>query len=253
MAIFIPKKQKLTDPGILVSESSGKTLYNRSLEGGFMDRRDSIIQKALRGLRPSRWKEKEPTKAYTVKGAEALTTMQAAGTSFGTFTTAKTVLNVQTLLNLPPGDLFWYIGKQLRITVVGGLGTLVTTPGTVTFQNMIGANIAFTTGAIQLNATAHTNLPFWLDILLTVQVLGSGTTAKFMGVGRAQGIMFTLTAAQTDAVNTGGIFSAPATAPAQGAGFDSTITNVLDFFTAFSISSASNTVQLATYIVEALN
>src|SRR5262249_1197037 len=110
-----------------------------------------------------------------------------------------------------------------------------------------------TTGNIQLNATAHTLLPWWLDILLTVRALGSGTNANFMGMGRIQGVMFTLTAGQTDDANTPGIFSAPATSPAVGAGFDSTVCNVLDFWWGFSISSASNRVKTELYLVEALN
>ena len=102
---------------------------------------------------------------------ETITRQAAAGTSFGTYTTAKTVINPQALVTIPAG---WFeIGKMLRIRVMGGIGTLVTTPGTITFQVMIGAVIAFTSGAIQLNATAHTALPFDLEILLTCRAVGS--------------------------------------------------------------------------------
>ena len=183
---------------------------------------------------------------------ETLAVQQAAGTLFNTFSTAKSVINPQALYTLPPG--FWsQPGKAMRITVAGGLSNIVTTPGTVTFQVMLGSNIAFTTGAIQLNATAHTLLPFWLDILLTCRAVGSGTSANLMGMGKLNGVMFTLTAAQVDAVNTQGEFSAPATAPAVGAGFDSTIANVLDFWTGFSVNNAGNGVQIQSYLAEALN
>jgi hypothetical protein len=74
-----------------------------------------------------------------------------------------------------------------------------------------------------------------------------------MGGGILQGIHFTLTAGQTDAVNTAGAFAVPATAPAVGTGFDSTIANTMDFFVGFSISNAGNGVQVQQYIVEALN
>jgi hypothetical protein len=142
---------------------------------------------------------------------------------------------------------------MLRVRVKGGIGTLVTTPGTITFQVMMGSVVAWTSGAIQLNATAHTNLPFSLDVDLRLDTAGSGTTAKFLGIGVLNGIMFTLTAGQTDGVNSSASMMVPATAPAVGTGFDSTIANVLDFWTGFSISSASNTVQIYTYTVEALN
>ena len=182
---------------------------------------------------------------------ETIARQVAAGTSFGTYTTAKTVINPQALVTIPAG---WFeIGKMLRIRVMGGIGTLVTTPGTITFQVMIGAVIAFTSGAIQLNATAHTDLPFDLEILLTCRAVGSGTSANLMGMGHLRGIMFTLTAAQVDGVNSSASMMVPATTPAVGTGFDSTIANILDFFTGFSISSASNTVTVDSYLVESLN
>lgn len=184
---------------------------------------------------------------------QTLVSQQGAGTSFGTFTTAKTVINTQALYVIPAGDQFWKIGKRLRIIVYGGLGSLVTTPGTVTFQVMVGAAIAFTTGAIQLNATAHTNLPFQLQIDLTVRALGSGTNANAMGQAVAVGKMFTVTAGQTDGANSNTVIMAPATAPAVGAGFDSTIANILDFWTGFSISDAANTVKIEQYTVEDMN
>src|SRR3990167_8971636 len=182
---------------------------------------------------------------------ELLVTQTAAGTSFGTFTTAKTVINPQALFTFPAG--FFSIGKRLNIRVQGGVGTLVTTPGTMVFQVMIGSVIAFTTGNIQLNATAHTDLPFWLDIDLTCRAVGSGTSANLMGQGKLGGVMFTLTAGQTDAANTSGLFMVPTTTPTVGTGFDSTIANVLDFFVGFSISNAANTITVDQYSVESLN
>jgi len=182
---------------------------------------------------------------------EMIASQNAVGTAFGTFTTAKTVILPTALVSLPPNYLT--VGKMLRVRVRGGIGTLVTTPGTVTFQFMMGAIVAWTSGAIQLNATAHTNLPFSLDLDLRVDTTGNATTAKFLGIGTLTGIMFTLTAGQVDGVNSSATMMVPATAPAVGTGFDSTIANVLDFFVGFSISNAANTVQIYTYTVEALN
>lgn len=171
----------------------------------------------------------------------------AGGTSFGTFTTAKTVINPQALYVIPAGEL--YIGKSINIVVQGGIGTLVTTPGTITFQSMIGSAIAFTTGAIQLNATAHTNLPFWLDIHMTVRAVGNSTNGNAMGQAKVEGIMFTTTAGQTDGANSQSVLLAPNTAPAVGAGFDTTTAQILDFFAGFSISNAANTVKIEQYKV----
>ena len=182
---------------------------------------------------------------------EILVAAQAAGTNFTNYTTAKTVLPSGCLYTFPAN--YFTIGKTLRITVAGGLSNIVTTPGTFVLQVMLGSVIAFTTGNIQLNATAHTALPFWLDILLTCRAVGASTSANLMGMGRLQGIQPTLTAAQTDAVNTGGIFSAPATAPAVGTGWDSTAAQTLDFFCGFSIANGGNGIQVQHYLVESLN
>lgn len=185
---------------------------------------------------------------------EALVTQIAAGTLLNTYTTAKSVINPQALVVLPAG--YWTIGKTLRIKVWGGISNIVTTPGTITFQVQLGptANIvAFTSGAIQLNATAHTTLPFELEIMLTCRSVGSVTAATLMGIGRLNGIMFTLTAAQVDGINSSATMLVPAAAPAVGTGFDSTVTNILDFWAGFSISNAGNGIQVQNYVVEALN
>ena len=182
---------------------------------------------------------------------ETIVAQHAAGSLFNTYTTAKTVIPATSLITLPANYI--KIGTSFEITVVGALSNIVTTPGTVVMQCMMGSIVAFTTGSIQLNATAHTLLPFRLDVLLTCRTVGPTTSAAFMGTGRLGGIHFTLTAAQVDAVNTGGSFAAPATAPTVGTGFDSTITNVLDFWTGFSISDAGNGVRIDQYFVKSLN
>lgn len=185
---------------------------------------------------------------------ETLTTQQAIGTIFDTYTTSKSVINPQALYTFPPN--YFAPGRCLEIMVGGALNTLVTTPGTITFEVKLGptANIvAFSSGAIQMNATAHTLLPFYLEMRMTCRAVGSGTSANIVGLGRLGGVMFTLTAAQVDDLNTPGLFLVPATTPGVGAGFDSTISNILDFWAGFSISSASNRIRVDQYIVKSLN
>jgi hypothetical protein len=187
---------------------------------------------------------------------ETLTYQIAAGTLLNTFTTAKSIINPQAVYVMPPG--FMSIGKILRVTAMLGVSNIVTTPGTMTYQVQVGPAVpatiaAFSTGAIQLNATAHTTLPVWLQILLTCRSVGSGTGCQLMGQGTIHGIMPTITAGQVDGVNTQAVLMAPATAPALGTGFDSTVANVLDFFGAFSISNAGNGMQVQQYMVESLN
>lgn len=185
---------------------------------------------------------------------ETIVTQQAVGTIFDTYTTSKSIINPQALYTLAPG--FFSPGKSIEIDLDGAMTTLVTTPGLVFFEVKLGPTsniIAFTTGQVQMNATAHTLLPFTLNVRLTCRANGSGTSANLIGQGRLGGTMFTLTAGQVDNVNTPGLFMAPATAPAVGTGFDSTISNVLDLWAGWTISSASNRVQVFQYTVKSLN
>lgn len=191
---------------------------------------------------------------------ETLMNIGVAGTLLNTYTTAVSVIPAQALYTLPPNYL--QIGKSFRVTVLGGLSNIVTTPGTTTMQINMGSIAAFSTGAIQLNATAHVVLPFRLEAYLTMRSVGTGTTATFMGQGVLTGVHFTVTIAATDAwgrVSAADaavshvVLNVPVAAPAVGAGFNSTIANILDFFLGFSISNVGNGVQVQQYFVEALN
>jgi hypothetical protein len=182
---------------------------------------------------------------------ETLTTQEAAGTLFNTYTTAKTVINPQALAVLPAG--FFKIGRAMRIFVAGALSNIVTTPGLVNFQVKVGSAVVFDSGNIQLNASAHTLLPFWLDVLLTCRAVGAGSAANLIGQGSITGLMFTRTAGQTDDAQGHQTLLVPQTAPAVGAGFDSTIANVLDLWAGFTISNAGNGVQVHQYKAVSLN
>jgi hypothetical protein len=182
---------------------------------------------------------------------ETLAVQRAAGGTFNTFTTAKTVINPDALWSMPANYL--EIGKQLMVKVSGSISNIVTTPGTMNFQLKIGSVAAFDTGALQLNATAHTTLPFYLEFLLTCRAVGSGTSANLMGLAQASGKMFTATAGQTDSAQDMPTLLAPATAPAVGTGFDSTIANTVDLWAGFSISNIGNQIQVQQYSLISMN
>lgn len=235
---------------------TGINLYNAdtaSLTATFRihDGTDTWAQTAVT-VNPGQTMQWTPAQGWTTPQqtfpAGRLVTMGTAGTAFGTFTTAKTVLPAAAVPTLPAG--FFTVGKTLEINVMGGISNIVTTPGLIAFQVMVGAVIAFTTGNIQLNATAHTLLPFWVRILMTCRAVGATTAANCLGMATAVGVMFTNTAAQVDGANTNTIKNVPATAPAVGTGFDSTIANTLDLFVGFTISDAANVVQIQQYTVD---
>lgn len=180
---------------------------------------------------------------------QTLAAQQAAGALFNTYTTAKTVINAQALYTLPAGTL--KIGDQLKVDVRGAISNIVTTPGTITMQVMFGSIIVFTTGAMQMSSTAHTTIPFHLDVLLTCRAIGPTTSANFMGQGTIHSQTVNATAV-ADGTQTHTTLLAPNTAPAVGTGFDSTIANIIDFWTGFSINNAGNGVQVQQYNVSLL-
>lgn len=188
-----------------------------------------------------------PNQAFAV----AVVTQEAAGTAFPSFTTAKSVINQSNLYPLYPN--FFKPGQKVRITVCGALSNIVTTPGTVVLQVMLGSVIVWSSGNIQLNASAHTLLPFKLVIELTCQLANTavgGAVAKLMGLGLLTGVMFTKTAGQTDSVQGDQSIVVPVTAPALGTAFDSTVSQTLDLFAGFSISNAGNGIRIDQYDVE---
>ena len=175
-----------------------------------------------------------------------------------TYTTAKSVFGVDgtdqsasAKYTLPPN--FWYPGRTVSINLRGDLSNIVTTPGTITFQVMLGAVIAWTSGAINFSTTAHTRLPFWLDLDLTCQVDGGGTQAKLMGQGQIQSQCVSNTSAADSVASSIPSLLLPNTTPAQGTGFDSTASQKLDVFAGFSVSNAGNGIAVRQYRLRSMN
>lgn len=181
---------------------------------------------------------------------ETLVAQTAAGTALNTFTTPVSLLPAQALFTFPAG--FFTVGRLVRITATGSISNIVTTPGNIVFQAMLGAVIAFTTGNLPLSTTAHTTLPFFLSVLLTCRSVGSGTSATLLG----QGTLISQCVARTavaDEAYTSAALTVPQTAPAVGTGFDSTAAQQLDLFGGFTISDVGNQLQVHQYLVESLN
>lgn len=182
---------------------------------------------------------------------ETIASQVAAGTLLNTYTAAKSVINPTALVTLPPNYL--YPGKQFRITVLGGISNVVTAQPTFTFQVMMGTIVVHTSGAILTTTTAHTIIPFKYVVDMRVDSIGSGTAAKFLAQGVLEGIMFVMAGAVADPTTGITRIMCPNTAPAVGTGFDSTISNILDFWTGISVSNAGNGIQVFEYYAEALN
>lgn len=189
---------------------------------------------------------------------QAVSFIGAAGTNYNTYTTAKSVLTSATSTAASAGFVktpanFFQNGTMLEIDIHAAVSNRVTGPDTFTVNVMVGSVIAFTSGAINLTTTAHTNIPVWGKILLTCRSIGNGTLATLVGQSIWQGQPIAMASGLADGAANTGWAMAPNTAPAVGTGFDSTVDNTLDLFVAQSVSNAGNGFQLHQYIVKSPN
>ena len=160
--------------------------------------------------------------------------------------TATSILTGSALATIPAGAL--QIGSLLKVTLRGRVSTVVTTPGTLTLDLRIGGVVVSAFGAVALNTTAQVNAHWEATLIAVVRATGSGTAANALCTGN-----FTSRAVVgSPAVGVGGIGEVmlPDTAPAVGAGFDSTLALPINVFAAWSVASASNSIQVHQALIE---
>lgn len=184
---------------------------------------------------------------------QTLKTQHAAGTLLNTYTTAKSVINAQAQLIIPGG--FLQLGDMLHVRASGGISNVITTQVQFTFQMMMGPAtpatiIIHASQALLTTNVAHTLIPFVYDVWMRLDSEGSGTTAKFLSQAQLNGIMFPISGNVADPTLTTGMILCPATAPAVGTGFDSTVANYFDFFVGIQTSAAGNGIQVYQYSVD---
>jgi hypothetical protein len=185
---------------------------------------------------------------------ETLMTQQGDGPSLSASTAATSILLGAAKLTLPPG-YFGTIGKAVRITAYGRVSNIVTTPGTLTLDVRMGPTsniVVFNGGAMQLSTTAHTTVPWRMQVDLTCRSIGNSTTATLFGQGVMTSQALSLTAV-ADSTTTPATLLLPNSTPAVGTGFDSTVAMVVDLFATFSINNAGNLIQTHGYFFESLN
>src|SRR5271154_4357852 len=105
--------------------------------------------------------------------AWTLITAQGDGGAL-TNTTPASILPTQAKFTLPAN--FLSIGTTLRVRSAGRISTVVTTPGTFTFDIRFGAVIVATSPAFALNVVAQTNVTWVLQWDLTCRAVGGGTS-----------------------------------------------------------------------------
>jgi hypothetical protein len=183
-----------------------------------------------------------------------LITAQVDGAALASSTTPTSLLPAAARYTLP-ANFFSQVGDSIRVKASGRVSTLTAVPGTLTLDVRLGTVatpiIVFNGGTMALDVTAQVNASWLFEALLTCRAIGSGTSANLIGVGT----FVSRASLGNAAVATSGVFVTilPDTAPAVGTGFDSTITNVVDFFGTWSVSNAANSITLHQFGLESLN
>ena len=128
------------------------------------------------------------------------------------------------------------IGSYLKISLRGRISTVVTTPGTLTFDLRLGSTIISAFGAIPLNVTAQVNASWEATFMALVRSVGSGTGANALCTGNFSSRALI----GSPAASAGGIgeMMLPDTAPVVGTGFDSSVAQSLNVFATWSVASA---------------
>ena len=180
---------------------------------------------------------------------ETLVTAQSAGAALASSVAATSLLPTAAVYTLPSN--WFYIGRMLRLRASGQISATSAGP-TLTFAFWLGTLatpiVVFNGGANPLVARATTNVAWDLEMIMTCRAIGSGTAANLIGTGKLTSEACLGSAASVAVVN-----NLPLTAPAVGTGFDSTITNVANLAATWGTSSASNSIQLMQYALEAMN
>jgi hypothetical protein len=161
---------------------------------------------------------------------QTLPTAQVAGPSI-TAASASTMLPAAARFTLPANIL--NIGTALHVRASGIITVVVTTPGTARYDFRVGAAVVFDSQAITMSTAGFSNVPWYLDLLLTCRSIGNSTNATIIGQG-----LWTCSAsaAACNALPFSGAIGV-------GTGFDSTVSNTLDMFFTQTVATGSMTLQ----------
>ena len=175
-----------------------------------------------------------------------LSSAAADGVALTNSVVAASIMPASAIATLPAGSL--QIGSLLKISMRGRISTVVTTPGTLTLDLRLGGVVVSAFGAISLNTTAQVNAQWELMFMAVVRAVGSGTAANAL----CTGFFCSRAVIGSPAAGVGGIGEVmlPDTAPAVGAGFDSTLALPINVFATWSVASASNSIQVHQALVE---
>lgn len=138
-----------------------------------------------------------------------------------------------------PANYFDVIGKQLIVEAHGRVSSVITTPGVARFSLLFGATTVFDGLGVLLDTVAgHTNVGWYLRILLTCRVIGSAGNLMGGGVWTCEDIL------GVPATAPKGVLSAILpwnSAPAVGSNFDTEVSQQVDFQYTQTVATGSCT------------
>jgi|SRR6267142_1033060 len=171
--------------------------------------------------------------------AQVLTTAQSSGAAV-TAAAETTLLPSHAKYPMPAG-LLANVGQQLWIRAAGIVSSAITTPGSIQLKVKFGSTAVFDGLAILLDTVAaHTNKPWWLDLIMTVTTVGSAATLMGHGQFTSENVK-----GQEVAMPVGSVVAMlPWNAtPANGTAFDSTATQLVDLTYTQTVATGSVTLQ----------
>lgn len=176
-------------------------------------------------------------------GYGTLLASQVTDGTANTAGTAASMLNPTAVYTFPPnyfGPANNGIGKSYHIYASGRISNVITSPGTARYDIRMGSTVVFDTTAMNLNVVAKVNVNWILNLWFTVRAIGSSTSANIFCQGTWQSE--SVIASPLPTVGGSGMFTLPYnSAPAAGAGFDSTAAKTLDVFFTQSLGTGSHT------------
>jgi hypothetical protein len=169
--------------------------------------------------------------------------MQADGPALSASVTATSLIGTTIPKYTLPTNIWTAPGIELRVRGLARLSNLTAAPGTLTLDVRFGSIIVMNGGAIQMSATAHTNVALQFEFSMLLRSIGAGTGGTLFPGGHAESDAF---------VNFAEALPAGGTAPAVGAGFDTSTTQQVDAFGTFSVNNAANSITLHRLAIDLL-
>lgn len=166
------------------------------------------------------------------------------GAALASSTTQTSILPAVRKVAALPVGYFDRIGRVLAFMFSGRISTVVTTPGTLTLTVRLGSVDVFSSGAMTLNTTAQTNVNWTFEGELICRAIGASTSTTLFPKG-CRFSSHAVIGSPAPTAGGGGVHMLPYNAaPAVGSGFDNSAAQAIDIMATWSVSNASNSIQM---------